>query len=448
MTATAVTVALALGGGLGGGLGGMALADEPTPSKRQVHDARAAVRAQAADVAEVRARLAAADQRLQESSIAAARASEEYNGARWRAQQARAAAEKARRAAGAARADVDRQRAAYAAAAVASYELAPGLTALSALVRADGIDAVLQRSATMVNATDALEANYDAFRAAAVVADVAREHADSARGEAERAEGEARSTRRDARSAVAAAAAAAESIAAEKTGLIARLARLQDVSTDLAARRQRALEARAARLAAAAVQREQREQRAQPVVPAASTAPAASTSTPTPSTPTRTPTPQSSPPAAPSAPSAPAAPSASSAPAAPSAPASAPPDANSGARAAIAFARAQLGEPYRWGAAGPSAWDCSGLTAGAWAAGGVSLPHYSVAQYQQSTPISANELRPGDLVFWGASGDPSSIYHVALYVGHGRIIHAPRTGKPVTEESMYYWMSPSFYARP
>ena len=85
---------------------------------------------------------------------------------------------------------------------------------------------------------------------------------------------------------------------------------------------------------------------------------------------------------------------------------------------------------------------------GAWRAGGTSLPHYSVAQYQQSTPISASALRPGDLVFWGSSSSPSSIYHVALYVGDGRIVHAPRTGRPVTEESMYYWIAPNFFARP
>ncbi|THI93745.1 NlpC/P60 family protein, partial [Nocardioides sp.] len=119
-----------------------------------------------------------------------------------------------------------------------------------------------------------------------------------------------------------------------------------------------------------------------------------------------------------------------------------------GARAAIAYARDQIGEPYVWGADGPGSWDCSGLTSKAWAAGGKQLPHYSVAQYEQSTPISAAQLRPGDLVFWGENDSPSSIFHVALYTGGGQIIHAPRTGRPVTEESMYYWRTPDFYARP
>ncbi|CAA9391227.1 MAG: hypothetical protein AVDCRST_MAG32-2331, partial [uncultured Nocardioides sp.] len=125
-----------------------------------------------------------------------------------------------------------------------------------------------------------------------------------------------------------------------------------------------------------------------------------------------------------------------------------PPSPSGGASAAIAFARAQIGDPYQWGAAGPDSWDCSGLTSGAWARGGRSLPHYSVAQYTQSTALSAGQLAPGDLVFWGSSSSASSIYHVALYVGGGRVIHAPRTGTTVREESMYSWRAPNFFARP
>ncbi len=114
----------------------------------------------------------------------------------------------------------------------------------------------------------------------------------------------------------------------------------------------------------------------------------------------------------------------------------------------MAFARAQIGDPYVWAAAGPDAWDCSGLTMGAWAAGGKALPHYSVAQYEASTPVSPSDLQPGDLVFWGSSSSPSSIYHVALYSGNGMVVTAPRTGRDVTEESMYAWRAPDFYARP
>ena len=82
----------------------------------------------------------------------------------------------------------------------------------------------------------------------------------------------------------------------------------------------------------------------------------------------------------------------------------------------------------------------------AWQQGGKSLPHYSAGQYAASTPITIGNLQPGDLLFWGSS--PGSIYHVALYVGNGKMIHAPRTGRDVEEVSMYYWITPSFFARP
>ncbi|HEX7717587.1 MAG TPA: C40 family peptidase, partial [Marmoricola sp.] len=116
-----------------------------------------------------------------------------------------------------------------------------------------------------------------------------------------------------------------------------------------------------------------------------------------------------------------------------------------GAKAAIDFARQQLGEPYLWGAAGPDAWDCSGLTMMAWRAGGISLPHYSAAQYQQTKHISAADLRPGDLAFWGTS--PNTIHHVALYIGNGQIIQAPRTGDVVKVSSLYE-TAPDFFGRP
>ena len=83
----------------------------------------------------------------------------------------------------------------------------------------------------------------------------------------------------------------------------------------------------------------------------------------------------------------------------------------------------------------------------AWEAGGIALPHYSVAQYQAGTPISAAQLQPGDLVFWSSSSSPQGIHHVALYLGDGQIVHAPRTGRPVAVESMYYWIPPTHFVR-
>jgi cell wall-associated NlpC family hydrolase len=96
-----------------------------------------------------------------------------------------------------------------------------------------------------------------------------------------------------------------------------------------------------------------------------------------------------------------------------------------GARA-LAYAKAQLGEPYVRNAAGPSSWDCSGLTMRAWGSVGVSLPHSSGQQYNRGRPVARSDLQLGDLVFFY-----SDISHVGLYAGNGRVIHAPRPGKSV-----------------
>ena len=93
---------------------------------------------------------------------------------------------------------------------------------------------------------------------------------------------------------------------------------------------------------------------------------------------------------------------------------------------AVKFAMSQLGDPYVWGAAGPGSWDCSGLTMMAWAAAGVSLPHSSRAQSGMGTPVSVSQLQPGDLVFYY-----SPVSHVAMYIGGGKIVHAPHSGANV-----------------
>lgn len=93
---------------------------------------------------------------------------------------------------------------------------------------------------------------------------------------------------------------------------------------------------------------------------------------------------------------------------------------------AIAFARAQLGDPYQWGGSGPDRWDCSGLTQAAWGAAGRSLVHYTGSQWAQTARVPLAQLQPGDLVFFGKT--PETIHHVGLYVGKGMMIEAPRTG--------------------
>lgn len=102
------------------------------------------------------------------------------------------------------------------------------------------------------------------------------------------------------------------------------------------------------------------------------------------------------------------------------------PAADGRAAQAVAFAYAQLGKPYGWGATGPGAYDCSGLTQAAWRSAGVELPRTSYAQIGAGARISRDALRPGDLVFYYAG-----VSHVALYVGGGQIVHAARPGTPI-----------------
>ncbi len=99
----------------------------------------------------------------------------------------------------------------------------------------------------------------------------------------------------------------------------------------------------------------------------------------------------------------------------------------SAAAVAIETALAQVGDPYVWGASGPDGFDCSGLTAFAYAAAGVSLPHSSRAQSSMGRQLGPDEpMQPGDLVFFY-----SPISHVGLYIGGGQMVHARTYGQPV-----------------
>jgi cell wall-associated NlpC family hydrolase len=115
----------------------------------------------------------------------------------------------------------------------------------------------------------------------------------------------------------------------------------------------------------------------------------------------------------------------------------------------VAWALGEVGKPYLWGASGPDAYDCSGLTSQAWLRGGVSLPRTSRDQYRRVAKIAYSDLRPGDLVFYGTDpDDAASIYHVAMYVGGGRVVEAPRAGVPVREAQLRLSSSMTWAGRP
>lgn len=406
------------------------------PSSDQVAAAQQRAAQKARDVGTIKASLLMANQRLDEAATKAEMASEAYNGAMWHLQQARQELARAKADAARARRTVAKQRQAIGALVAASYQQGGDLTALNAMMNADGPEGVMDQFVTFQGASDSLQADYDRFAASQALAEAFEKHAEDVRRKADGLAEQARAAKERATQAAAAAQATADQIAAEKDRLIRELAQAQNVSVSLARQRQTALEEIArrraearARAAAEEAARQQalKEARARAAAQRAAHARAraeahhqASPNSPQPA----------SPPPAP----------------APPLPAPAP-SGSGGADRAIAFAKAQLGDPYVWGAAGPDAWDCSGLMMGAWGAAGVSLPHYAAAQYEAGTPISASDLRPGDLVFWGTTSSPSSIHHVAMYIGGGMIIHAPRTGRDVEIDNMYYWIPPNFFAR-
>lgn len=110
------------------------------------------------------------------------------------------------------------------------------------------------------------------------------------------------------------------------------------------------------------------------------------------------------------------------------------------AAAAVAFAVNQIGDAYRRGASGPNTWDCSALTQASWARAGKRLPRTAAQQQREGRAVSRDQLRPGDLVFWG-----SPAYHVALYVGGGEVVAATKPATGVKRQKL--WGHPSAYRR-
>jgi peptidoglycan DL-endopeptidase CwlO len=133
--------------------------------------------------------------------------------------------------------------------------------------------------------------------------------------------------------------------------------------------------------------------------------------------------------AAPAAPAVPAVKVAPVAQVAPATPAAARPSA--AGTSAVAHAMSKIGAPYKWGAAGPNAFDCSGLVSWAYKNAGVSLPRTSRAMASVGTPVAKSDLRPGDLVFFY-----KPISHVGIYIGDGKIVHASNRKSPVKVSDM------------
>ncbi|WP_328769896.1 C40 family peptidase [Streptomyces sp. NBC_00286] len=102
-------------------------------------------------------------------------------------------------------------------------------------------------------------------------------------------------------------------------------------------------------------------------------------------------------------------------------------EATASGKKAVEYATEQLGKQYEWGAEGPKTFDCSGLTLQAWAAAGQAIPRTSQEQWKQLDRVDIKDMRPGDLIIYNSDAS-----HVAMYIGDGAMIHAPRPGRTVT----------------
>ncbi|MER5640387.1 NlpC/P60 family protein [Kitasatospora sp. NPDC002227] len=375
-------------------------ADDPYPSEEEIARSRAEADARATDSAAIEARLTAAQADLEQSGRVAEQAVEAYNGAQARLAKARAAAAAAARRA--ATAETERAAAAESAAALAAETYrqgaGPELSAINALLAADGPRALTERAAAVGIAGARMKDILDAATSTAAEAARASAEAHRAAEAADRAAEAVRLAKEQAQARLTAQQAEVADIGKRREQLLAALAVARNTTVELERQRREALEAIAAR---------QAEEAARAAAAAAAAAEAV-----------------------PDQPSGPATWSAG------------------GVEAALAFARAKIGLPYIWGGEGPEGYDCSGLTMMAWRRAGKQLPHFAADQYAESTPVSYHQLRPGDLVFWTHTGRAADIYHVAIYLGDDQMIEAPRPGTAIKQASLWIMGRPDFYARP
>ncbi|WP_293781503.1 C40 family peptidase [uncultured Aeromicrobium sp.] len=298
---------------------------------------------------------------------------------------------------------------------------------LQSFLDAEGPLQLIERSSAYASTQDAMAgriAQLDAKQA--VVRSVRAQAAEAAQRRRDAVDRQA-SLRREIQDTIAAADRRREQLNAERTVLLAELAELEDTTLDAVRARQDRIDSRIDARQASPDRDAQAD--SAPTLPA-----------PSPARPSPAPAPPPAPSPAPAPPPAPA-----PAPAPPPAPAPAPNP--NRVEAMIGYARAQLGKPYGWGAAGPGSFDCSGLTLRALEAAGTAVPRTAGAQYAALRKITPSQRQRGDLLFW-SNGSAASIDHVAIYLGDGEMIHAPRPGRSVEIVPVDYWIQPDLAARP
>jgi cell wall-associated NlpC family hydrolase len=404
------------------------------PSAKEVQDAKAAASGKAGQVAAAQAQYAAASARLAEVQAQAEMAAERYNGARVLLQQRTDAARSASRQASAAGRTAQVASDKVGQLAAQAYMQGGGsFSGLETILSSKGPQEVIDRASGMAVVSDLRTQVLQEASATSVVAGVLQRQAARAQAQQLAAAQAAETARAQAQSMADAAQAQTAAIQRQQAQLVAQLATLQHTSVALEGRRQAGLkaeaEARAAAAAKAAAERRAREAARQAAARQAAAREAAAREAAAREAASRQrqqrySTRHQAPAPAPVV-------------VAPPAPAPVDPPArrSGGVGAVLAFAQAQMGEPYVWGAEGPGAWDCSGLTMKAWQQAGVYLSHYTGFQWAETRHLPISARQPGDLIFYGVSGAAS--HHVGLYIGGDQMIEAPHTGANVRVSTIW-----------
>jgi cell wall-associated NlpC family hydrolase len=359
------------------------------PSQAEVDAARQKAQRAEGPVAAAQREVADAAARLQQLGSALAVVSEQYNAAQYQLQQSQAASVAADRELARAQAEESAAADELAGFAAAAYRSGGDIARVSAMLSADGPQTLIDQAATMSVIGDRRSAVLARVQAARAASAVLQERATQALVRQQEAAAEVARTRDAAQRAVDEQQSLADTLEAKRVRLVSQLRSLRGRSEALAEERADALARESAERAAAEAALDAGTVTGDvprgillgmPVqVP-----PGSERGTP------------------------------------------------AGAAKAIEFAKAQLGKPYLWGGTGPDRFDCSGLTMRAWQAGGVSLAHWSVAQYAAGRKVPLSQIRPGDLVFFSTDlSEYRAIVHVGLYIGGGNMIEAPYTGANV-----------------
>jgi cell wall-associated NlpC family hydrolase len=397
------------------------------PSQSEVDQANAAAHSKAAQIGETEAQLAAANAELATLNNNAEILVEKYNGAMAKladAQKAARAAQVQLTLATQQRADAQIAMNQFAA---DSYRGSAGMSQLNTLLTSGSPETLLDREAALAAVSRHEQAIIDAMKQAEKAQRDAQQAADEAVADQQKASERAAKAKDAAVAAMNTQAQQVAQIKDTQAGLQAQLAVLKGKAKNLAAARAQGLaelaaqqeaERKAAAAAAAAAKKRQEELARQSGGGSSSGGGSGTTGTPvdlvTPGT----------------------GHSVSSA---------------AQRATAVAFAQSQIGIWYRWagaGEVGPTVtssgtqnvvgYDCSGLTMRAYQAAGISLGHYTGLQWDEGMHVSRDQLQPGDLVFFATNtSDPSTIHHVGIYIGNGRMIDAPQTGEQIGNHNAF-----------